>query len=69
MQPKEVSVMLMVVVMLMTFSCREEEKKLHMLVEKEINDDWVFSKAGDSEWLSATVPGTVHTDLMENNKI
>src|SRR5690554_774611 len=69
MQPKEVSVMLMVVMMLIIFSCRKEEEKLHLLVEKEVNDDWVFSKAGENDWLPATVPGTVHTDLMGNDKI
>jgi beta-mannosidase len=30
---------------------------------------WKFRKAGDVSWLSATVPGTVHTDLFKNKKI
>jgi beta-mannosidase len=30
---------------------------------------WTFRKAGDITWLSATVPGTVHTDLLANKKI
>lgn len=30
---------------------------------------WKFRKSGDTDWLSATVPGTVHTDLLANKKI
>ncbi len=30
---------------------------------------WSFKKAKDTEWLPATVPGTVHTDLLANKKI
>lgn len=33
------------------------------------NIAWQFRKQGDKEWLSATVPGTVHTDLFNNKKI
>ena len=31
--------------------------------------DWQFRQAGTTEWLPATVPGTVHTDLMAAGKI
>ncbi|WP_313807580.1 beta-mannosidase [Flavobacterium sp.] len=31
-------------------------------------ENWQFRKSGDTKWLKATVPGTVHTDLA-NNKI
>ncbi|TEB44821.1 hypothetical protein D0809_06390 [Flavobacterium circumlabens] len=30
---------------------------------------WQFRKSTDSLWLPATVPGTVHTDLLANKKI
>ncbi|MEP7128753.1 MAG: glycoside hydrolase family 2 protein, partial [Chitinophagales bacterium] len=30
---------------------------------------WQFRKAGDSIWLPATIPGTVHTDLLANHLI
>ena len=30
---------------------------------------WKFRKAGDTEWLPAKVPGCVHTDLIDNQKI
>jgi beta-mannosidase len=35
----------------------------------ELNSNWRFRKSGDNEWLPATVPGTVHTDLFDNKKI
>src|SRR5690606_15180481 len=69
MQPREVSVMLMLMVLLMSFSCQKKEEKLHLLIEKEINEGWEFSKAGEGDWLPASVPGTVHTDLLENDRI
>jgi len=35
-----------------------------------LSSNWKFRKLGSSdEWLPATVPGTVHTDLLMNNKI
>ncbi|MGC8825086.1 MAG: beta-mannosidase [Bacteroidales bacterium] len=34
----------------------------------EIKEGWQFTQAGMNEWKPATVPGTVHTDLL-NNKI
>lgn len=39
-------------------------------VEKvSIDQHWKFRHAGKQEWLPATVPGTVHTDLLANKKI
>ena len=35
----------------------------------ELNQNWQFRKVGDTEWMSATVPGCVHTDLLENGVI
>lgn len=40
-----------------------------LMIQKEINQNWTFSQSGKNEWLPATVPGTVHTDLMANGKI
>ncbi|NJN25662.1 MAG: hypothetical protein HC819_06735 [Cyclobacteriaceae bacterium] len=34
-----------------------------------LDQNWQFRQAGKSEWLSAQVPGTVHTDLLKNKKI
>lgn len=33
-----------------------------------LNDGWMFSKVGANDWQTATVPGSVYTDLI-NNKI
>lgn len=32
-------------------------------------EQWQFSKSGENKWLPATIPGTVHTDLLKNNLI
>ena len=34
-----------------------------------LNRGWEFSQAGKGEWLPATVPGTVHQDLIDNEKL
>lgn len=34
------------------------------LQRTEINQGWTFSRADSSAWLDASVPGTVHTDLL-----
>jgi len=33
------------------------------------SEKWTFKKKADSIWLSAKVPGTVHTDLLANKII
>lgn len=33
------------------------------------SENWTFKKVTDSNWLSAKVPGTIHTDLFQNNLI
>ena len=35
----------------------------------ELNQGWKFRQYGLGEWLPATVPGTVHTDLLANGQI
>ena len=47
-----------------TFSQIQMEMKIIPL-----DKPWFFRQAGESVWLNASVPGTVHTDLMENNKL
>jgi beta-mannosidase len=37
--------------------------------EVSLNSGWKFREVGKTEWLPATVPGCVHTDLLENKKI
>lgn len=39
------------------------------LIKIDLNKGWRFKRSTDSSWLHATVPGTVHTDLLENKLI
>lgn len=39
------------------------------VLEQELNRDWEFSRIDEVLWRSATVPGTVHTDLMAHHLI
>ncbi len=34
-----------------------------------LNANWQFTESGKNNWLAATVPGTVHTDLLAHGKI
>jgi len=34
-----------------------------------LHQNWKFRKVGDTAWMPAAVPGTVHTDLLANKKI
>lgn len=47
---------------LICFSC---QPKHDLPVKIELNTNWQFKKVTDSVWQSATVPGNVHTDLLE----
>lgn len=40
-----------------------------MPISIELNKDWKFKQARLTNWYPATVPGTVHTDLMKNEII
>ncbi len=49
------------------FNC---EKKQTMTPKTlTLHTNWTFSKANDSVWSKATVPGNVHSDLLDNNLI
>ena len=37
--------------------------------EKALSENWQFRRMGESEWLPAQVPGTVHQDLMREQRI
>ena len=49
-------------------ACQPKETGL-MNSTTELNEGWQFSEHGKNEWLPATVPGSVHTDLLANEKI
>ncbi|NQU54235.1 MAG: glycoside hydrolase family 2 protein [Bacteroidetes bacterium] len=62
------NVTLLVGLMLLTFfGCTEKDPNL--MFQKELSENWTFNQVGENQWLPATVPGTVHTDLMANDKI
>ncbi|HET6557318.1 MAG TPA: glycoside hydrolase family 2 protein [Prolixibacteraceae bacterium] len=45
------------------------QKETNLTVATEISQGWTFRQADKEEWLPATVPGSVHTDLLKNGKI
>ena len=48
------------------FSC---QPKHDLPITIELYNNWEFKKATDSVWKSATVPGNVFSDLLENELI
>ena len=46
-------------------SCNKQEAQTYL----KLNNNWFFLSADDSLWLPASVPGTIHTDLINNNII
>ena len=61
------SIILSMLAGFLTWGCGESGPEL--MIKKEINENWQFSQSGKNEWLPAKVPGTIHTDLMDNGKI
>ncbi|MFI3267906.1 MAG: glycoside hydrolase family 2 protein [Rikenellaceae bacterium] len=65
--------LLLLTASIMMISCTKSTKSL--LAEKsdftktELSSDWKFAQVGKDEWMPATVPGVVHTDLLANGKI
>jgi len=51
--------------MAFSFSLQAQTSVLSM----QLNKNWEFRQTGTDKWLPATVPGTVHTDLLNNKKI
>ena len=39
------------------------------MIRQFIHEHWQFKQVNQQEWLNATVPGTVHTDLMANERV
>ncbi len=56
-------------IVLAFIGCTTEEKDPNLMIQKEITENWIFNQVGGNEWLPAAVPGTVHTDLIANEKI
>jgi beta-mannosidase len=54
---------------LMSTASQAKQKDRASSHEKELAAGWKVREAGAGEWLAATVPGTVHTDLLAAGKI
>ncbi|MEO9872026.1 beta-mannosidase [Ekhidna sp.] len=54
-----------VIFVVLLFSC---DKQTQVEVT-DLNDGWEYRSVNDSSWRSASVPGTVHTDLLQNGEI
>jgi beta-mannosidase len=64
---RRVSIYVSALTLLLLGSCAEKDPNL--TIRKEINSNWLFRQIDDSDWIKATVPGTVHTDLLDNGII
>jgi beta-mannosidase len=60
-------VSILLLTLLFTVGCQPKNPEL--LDVMELNFNWKFRQAGETKWMDATVPGTVHTDLMANGII
>ncbi|WP_206610941.1 beta-mannosidase [Mariniphaga sediminis] len=69
MSPKVSMLFITTSALLFLWACQTKNKNPQLQSQHEINNNWSFRQVGEDEWLPAKVPGTVHTDLMENGKI
>lgn len=60
--------LLMAIAIILLFAACQN-KNPELMLTTEISDGWTFRQADKEEWLPATVPGCVHTDLLQNGKI
>ncbi len=58
---------LTIILVVLFGACNKNQKNLP--VEIEINNNWEFTQVGTGNWMPATVPGTVHNNLMDNGVI
>jgi len=63
---KNVFFTILIITILVSCHSRTEKKSYTTM---KINTNWQFSQVGKDNWLTATVPGTVHTDLFDNGAI
>jgi len=59
---------LLIILSLFNYSCKQEETTSDFIT-LELDNNWQFSQAGKQDWYPATVPGCVHTDLLDNKLI
>ncbi|MDF1572619.1 MAG: glycoside hydrolase family 2 protein [Bacteroidales bacterium] len=60
-------IILLILMTATTISCSRED--LDHVVRTEISSGWEMSEYGKNNWIPAAVPGSVHTDLLDNGKI
>ncbi len=63
----KIAINLLAIISLVFLNCTQTATDL--MIQKELNNNWTLSQPGKNEWLPAKVPGTVHTDLLDNGKI
>lgn len=66
---KRILTLTVITSLLVFWGCKQEVKDPNLMIEKELYEGWTFRQAEEGDWLQATVPGTVHTDLMANGVI
>jgi len=66
---KNTFIIIFILISLLFFSCQQNNNVRHNIISIELNQNWLFHKIGDSVWYRASVPGTVHTDLLDNGLI
>ena len=62
---KKLLTMMLLSALPMFMSATENKEPVKITLDK----GWEFSQVGKGEWLPATVPGTVHQDLIDNDKL
>ena len=58
-----------ILISIILFSCGGTKKIVSSVSNVNINKGWQYKKADANSWSNATVPGCVHTDLLNENKI
>lgn len=56
----------LIVLCIVLFGCQPSE---NLPTIQQLNDNWSFKSMNGSDWHSATVPGNVYTDLLDNELI
>ncbi len=64
---KKINLLICVAAAAVLSSCCSERRGLVSV--RELNKGWSFKQADEGKWMRATVPGCVHTDLMNNDVI
>src|SRR5436190_6444546 len=61
----KMNVYLLLVITLISFSCKKTDPGSQIVLK----NNWEFRQVGKKEWYPASVPGTVHQDLLKQGFI